>query len=226
MDVYNALMLRDFDMSIEKIVGIHQGEKALDVDAWIVNQVDDLQMKINRLQVHVDRLKELQKAMEQFNKMKGIATASTRFGEYILWSFSDEFKLNEQNVEMLKEMTEHSPFSYIALKVKEEDWKTKEVFRPTLGIGILKRNIDKCGLKVPENAEYTSEIPFIGGYFEKENLFEMTQEDLKPMIDCAKQMNVELTGDMTGRFYLSYSKEGKRVYCYAIGMTYQEKQLT
>ena len=37
---------------------------------------------------------------------------------------------------------------------------------------------------------------------------------------------LEKTGDMTGRFYVAYPKEGKLVYCYALGREYRKKELT
>ena len=44
---------------------------------------------------------------------------------------------------MLRKMTDRCPFSYIALRYKQEDIMNKEIFSPSLGIGILKKNIEK-----------------------------------------------------------------------------------
>ena len=220
--IYNALMMRSFDMKIEDIVDLHNTEKSVDVDSWVFGQLNDIQSKIEQLQIRLDRLKELKKSIEQYQEYKGNPFVAPRFSEYVLWSFEDDFKFNDENIEMLRKMTNRCPFSYIALKYKQEDIN-KDVFSPSLGIGVLKKNIEKCGLKVPENAEYTGDLQYIGCYFENDRMFELTQEDLKPLYELAKEMNVELTGDLTGRFYMAYPKNGKLIYCYALGREYRKK---
>lgn len=218
--IYNALMMRSFDMKIEDIVELHKTDKLIDVDSWIYGQLNDIQSKIEQLQIRLDRLKELKESIEKFQEYKGNPFVAPRFSEYVLWSFEDDFEFNDDNIEMLRKMTDRCPFSYIALRYKQEDIMNKEIFSPSLGIGILRKNIEKCGLKVPESAEYTGDLQYIGCYFENDRLFELTQEDLKPLYELAKEMNVELTGDLTGRFYMAYPKNGKLIYCYALGMEY------
>ena len=222
IDIYNALMLRSFDMSIEDIVEIHQTNKTIEVDSWLNQNVQNLQSQIDNLKIRMNRLIELQKSIEQFQSLKGKPIFSPRFSECVLWSFSDDFILNNENIETLKKMTNSNPFSYIALRIKEEDWKTNEVFKPDLGIGILKKNLELSKLEIPENAVRTKDTDFVGFYVEKENLFALTMEDFQPLFDFAKENNVTLYGDISGRFYLSYPKNGKRIYCCALGMAYHK----
>lgn len=223
LDIYNALMLRSYDMNVEDIASLHYGNKEIDIGDYLTEQIDDLEGKIQSLQVRVNRLKEVQDYIKQFHHLKGKPYLGIRYSEHVIWSFDETFKLDQAIEKQLRILTDCSPFSYIALKVPENIWKTEEVFGPIIGIGILAKNLSKAGINIPENSVCTEDKGMIGIYFEKENIFEMKKEDLKPIFQFAKDKNVELTGDLSGRFYLSYNKDGKRVYCYAMGIGYREK---
>lgn len=223
IEVYNALILRNFDISVEEISKIHQSKCEIDLFNEVDVQVKDLQERINHLQLHLDRLKELEEFLANFEDSNKSAFVYRRTPEYVLWSFSDDFQLNAENQKKIQELTACSPFSYIAIRVREQDLKTKTVFKPELGVAILKKNIEKCNLEVPKDVVYTSDTNLITYCFVKENMFEITREDLKPIFDKAKEMNVELYGDLTGRFYISSMKNGKRFYCFALGSYFREK---
>lgn len=225
IDVYNALILRDFDISVEEISEIHQNKREVELFEEVDSQVENLEKKIEQLQIHLKRLKELQEFLDRFEHNTKKAYVYARASEYVLWSFSDEFVLNAENQKRIIDVTACSPFSYVALRVKEQEWRTKDVFKPELGVAVLKRNVGKCKLEVPNDAKYTGDTQLITYCFEKENMFEITKDDLKPIFDKAREMDVELYGDLTGRFYISYVKNGKRIYCFALGCEFREKNI-
>lgn len=225
IDVYSALILRDFDISVEEISKIHQCKSEVDLFTKVDCQVDDLQERINHLQLHLDRLKELQDFLDKFENPNKSAFVYRRVPEYVLWSFSDDFQLNAENQKKIEELTACSPFSYIALRVKEHVWKTQELFKPELGVAILKKNIKKCNLEVPKDVVYTNDTKLITYCHVKENMFEITREDIQPLFDKANEMDVELMGDLTGRFYLCSLKNGKRLYCFVLGCEFREKNI-
>lgn len=225
IDVYNALILRDFDISVEEISEIHQNKREVELFKEVDSQVKSLEEKIEFYELRLKRLKELQMFLDRFAHNTKQAYVYDRASEYILWSFSNDFVLSDFNQKMVDNVTSSSPFSYVALRVRENDWQTKEVFKPELGVAVLKKNIKKAKLEIPKDASFTGDVQLITYCFEKENMFEITKDDLKPIFDKAKELNVEVYGDLTGRFYISYVKNGKRMYCFVLGLYFREKNI-
>lgn len=221
LDVYNTLILRDFDMSINDIVKLNNDELEEPINLWVNGQIDGLEDEIRKAEIRLNRLKEMRNYFECMNRLLNTPNLDVKHEEYVYWIFDEHFELNKEVEENLANLANKSPFSYVALKVPHEKWVNQEKFHVTLGIGVLKRNIEKCGIEKLNGSTYVDEAKIIGIYLEKENPLELTKSEIQPLLDKAKEMNVEVYGDISGRFYLKYNKDGKKVYNLAISIKYR-----
>lgn len=224
MDVYNTLILRDFDMPVGDIIKLNNNELETPVDIWVNGQINDLENEIRKEEIRLARLKEMRNYFDCMNRLLNTPNLDIKHAEYVYWIFEKDFHLTKEIEKNLCCLAEKSPFSYVALKVPHDEWTKKEKFHIVAGIGMLKRNLEKCGLRELKESQYIEEAKVIGIYLEKENPLELTRKEIQPLLDTAEKMGVEVYGDMSGRFYLKYTKEGKKVYNVAVSIKYREKE--
>lgn len=222
LDVYNTLILRDFDMSVNDIVKLNNSGLETPMNLWVNGQINDLEDEIKKAEIRLNRLKEMRNYFDCMNRLLNTPNLDIKHSEYVYWIFDRDFHLTQEIEESLCCLAEKSPFSYVALKVPHDEWMFHDKFHIVAGIGMLERNFDKCGLTELKGSQYVEEAKIIGIYLEKENPLELTRKEIQPLLDMAKSMNVEVYGDMSGRFYLKYNKEGKKVYNVAVSIKYRE----
>ena len=86
LDIYNALLLRSFDVKLEKIVD--SDFELEDVDKYMANHVPEMEELIRREQMRLARLKEMQFYISEMEKGMNEGTCMTLSASYSIWTFN------------------------------------------------------------------------------------------------------------------------------------------
>lgn len=114
-------------------------------------------------------------------------------------------------------LSENMPFSYIAIKIGVQS--VIEERRPldvSIGLGILERNKKKLNLKLPAEVERKEGGEILQYMLEVSDPFQLTCQDLKPLLDECRRRGKPICTDIIGRIYLSYMRNG--VFVHGIGL--------
>lgn len=221
LDIYNALMFRSFDMSINQAAEINEDCRLKDVNDWLSRHILEVEQQIALEKIRLDRLQQMK---AYFTEIKEGQTRVEKFQlqkNYEVWTFGTENEPDMKTVQLAKTLAKHLPFSYVALKIPEKSLFKDHNYQVQAGLGILEENRIRCGIDLQDAAFETAGAERLTIWLEKENPFLLTHSDLEPIFEEACRQNVELFGDAMGRMYLSYTADGRRVHCFALGICFR-----
>ncbi|MCR4778734.1 MAG: MerR family transcriptional regulator [Lachnospiraceae bacterium] len=216
LDIYNALLLRSFDVKLERIIDTDFDLN--DVDEYMANHVPEMEELIKREQMRLARLREMQFYISEMEKGMNEGTCMTLSASYSIWTFNNGRDLTICEERNLAELAAAFPYSYVAIGIDEKELREKEEYTVRAGLGILEANTEKCGITFCKDMDYCPEKKNYGMFLEKEDPFKITRKDLEPIFSKAKADGAKLTGDAIGRMYLRYRRNGKIVYGLTIGI--------
>lgn len=218
VDIYHSQMLRSFGMSIEESVSAKN--KSIDeISVWVENHKQDLQYQIQLLQMKFLRLNQMQ---EYFKMVKDSRTKQTEFYDledsYNIYGLTNR-TLTENEKKAVEILAENMPYSYIAIKITKESINKKQgPLEIEIGLGILQSNLEKISIELPK------EIQKVKGGMKKhiilevEDVFAITREDIKPLLEKVWDENGYIKDDLVGRIYISYKHNNKFVHGLGLGI--------
>ena len=217
LDIYHAQMLRSFDMTIQESIEA-QERNLKQIDDWLSGRMDKLEEMIRWEEMKLTRLHEMREYFRLINQGDSRIVPHELDGQCCVWNFgSQEQSLSKAQKEALQILAERMPFSYIAIKISGESIRRGgEMLDVSIGLGILRRNQQKIGLKVMEGFEVIESGVHKGLFLAAEDPFAITRTDILPLIHEAEKAGRPGI-DLTGRIYLSYMKDGKFVHGIGLG---------
>lgn len=220
-DIYNALMFRSFDMSVSQAAEINSDCRLGDINDWLTKHIAEVEQQIALEQM---RLVRLQQMKAYFMGLKEGQTQVEKFKlqkNYQVWTLGTGEKPDAQTAQTVRILAEHLPYSYVALRIPEKSLFEDECYKVQAGLGILEENRVRCGISLNGAAFETAGSERFGILLEKENPFLLTRSDLEPIFEEARRQGAELLGDAVGRMYLGYTREGRKVHCFGLGIRFR-----
>lgn len=222
LDIYNALMLRSFDMSVGETAQINSGCLVEEVGDWLGRHIADVERQIALQQMRLVRLQQMKAYFADIREGQARVERFKLQKNYQVWTLGIPGELDERTAGVAKTLAEHFPFSYVALKVPAESLFWDERYEVQAGLGILEENRLRCGIGLEGAGFETMEEERLAIRLEKEDPFCLSRRDLEPLFEEAGRMGVELRGDAVGRMYLGYTSGGRRVYSFALGIGFRQ----
>ena len=217
LHIYHAQMLRSFDMSVQEVITA-QTKELTQIDNWVDCHAQELDEIIRLETAKLHRLKEMQ---VYFSLMR---EANSKFVEYDLddsyniFNFGQNANPSKDELDAIALLAENMPFSYVAIKVAKESVEREESpLAVSIGLGILRRNQEKLKLAIPKSIPIQTGGKVLHILLEKDDPFQLQHSDLQPLLDEIYRRQGSLKGDLIGRLYISYMKDG--TFVHGIGLS-------
>lgn len=211
LDVYNAQLLRSFDMSMKESVQTIREYSLEQISGWLDEHIEELNEEIRLANIRLARLQRMRKYYTDVPPKEGEAILMTRKKSYSICTFGECARIDDQVLKIAACWGELMPFTYVALTIPEESLQgSEEQLSVGLGLGIVEENYFVCPLPVSEAMDCFPEGECLALFLERENPFALTRTDLKPLFDVARERGLRIVGRATGRIFLSYQKDGCR----------------
>lgn len=212
LSIYHAQMLRSFDMSVQE--SLEAKDKELqEIDGWVIQHEKDLSKAIQWERMKLRRLEEMHRYFETIHNADSILKLEERDESYNLWNLKKGGILNQDKLQTIALLSNQMPFSYVAIRITEESLLKKEgPLDIQIGLGILKRNKTLLNLNFPDEVEMTPGSRILSLLLESKDPFNLNREDLKPLFHEIQRCGYGCQGDLIGRLYLSYMKNGEFVH--------------
>ena len=217
LDIYNALMLKSFDVKLENIA-----ETKFDIDdmdSFMTEHIPEVEERLRREELCLARVKEMHSYIGAMKSGLNSAVEIKVEESYAIWTLNDDHELSPCEIRNLALLSENFPYTYVCLGIDEEELLTKDKYKVKGGLGILRSNADLCEIACDQGMENIKGKVNYAMFLEKEDPFDITREDLEPIFTKAKKDGVTLKGNGIGRIYLRYRKNGKIVYGFSMGMS-------
>lgn len=216
LNIYHALMLRSFNMSIAESLEA-QKHPIEEIDRWVEIEKQNLKKVIGQYEMQIYRLNEMQKFFKVISDNDKSMKEFKLGDSFNIFNFGKNITLNNDELHGIKILANSMPFSYIAVKISKESIfnDNPEV---SIGLGILENNIKKIGTNIPSSITKTKGSNRMNMYLEVTNPFEITKKDIKPIIDYIEKEKITLKDDIIGRIFLSYYKGNEFVHAIGVGV--------
>ena len=216
LNMYHAQMLRSFDMSIQESLNA-KNEELDQIDEWVGAHAESLEEQIRWQEIKLLRLKEMQAYFQMIKEGRERVAQFSRDNSYNVWNFGFGAVRTPGVQKAVEILSENMPFSYIAIKIGLqsvlEDRRPLDV---SIGLGILERNKKKLDLKLPAEVERKEGGEILQYMLEVSDPFQLTCQDLRPLLEECQRRGKPIGQDLIGRIYLSYMKNG--VFVHGIGL--------
>ena len=217
LHIYHAQMLRSFDMSVQEVITA-QSEELTQIDNWIDCHAQELDEIIRLETAKLHRLKEMQAYFSMMQRTVSNFIEYELDDSYNIFNFGKGTMPSKDELETVALLASNMPFSYVAIKVsKESIEQIQEPLAVSIGLGILKRNQEKLKLNIPESIPLQPGGKILHILIETANPFELQRSDLQPLLDEVYHRQGRLIGDLIGRLYISYMKDG--TFVHGIGLS-------
>lgn len=218
LELYNALMLRSFDMPIELVQD--QSYHQLDViDHFVDEETSRLNKQLALLQLKISRLEKMRSYFQLIQEGTTKAEFAQGLDSVNLYQFGQCTPLSNDEYDLYQIFAKQFPFSYVAIRISKEsiisDSNTLDV---SIGLGMLTKNMDLLGIDYHNASTINHSGTSLGFMFECIDLFSMNKSMIQPLLDELKRLNIEIKHDLIGRVYMSYRKNNKLYHAVAIGI--------
>jgi len=216
LTIYNAQMLRSFNIKVQDIRSA-QNEDLDHLNIRVSHQIDDLERTLKEQEMRLIRLKEMKAYFDTIGQHNSTLLYHVLEDSYNVWTFGDDSPECTQKI--VKTLADVMPFSYICIKISKESVLRKDTpLKVSIGLGILRSNMEKLGLDFSRCIKKDKKRPIIQLLIETENPFTLSIKDLEPLFIELKKKDMEFCHDLLGRIYISYKKDGKTVH--GLGLSY------
>lgn len=229
LDAYLVQSLRSIDLSMEESFQAIQGGDRNRLYDCLSGQIDSLQAEIARAQNKLERLERLRdyalRLPTQEDREEAILCQGPE-GQafYSIRTFGSYIKVNDEILGLATALGQCMPFSYIALTIPEESFLNREEDLPVgMGLGILGRNIDRCGITPSPQMDRFPCGTHLVLFLEREDVFHLKGSDLQPFFEAAEANRLRVYGDVVGRVSFAREKNGRR--CYSLSLRCQTAPL-
>lgn len=223
LNIYNAQMLRSFDMSVQESLTAQNNELST-INGWLDDHVIQLEKNVRWEEMKLIRLKEMQSYYSVIQKGSGYIAERILGKHYWVTNLSNHTQkpLSDPLCDAVQRLVGVMPFSYIMIKITKES-----ILRETgdldisIGLGILKTNKDRLNLELPPEVESRDDGRILEMFLEMEDPFQITREMLTPLMEAVKMANAPVR-DISGRVYLSYMKDNRYIHGIGLGTSIEE----
>lgn len=217
LTIYHAKMLRSFDMSVQEALEA-KDQKLSTIDGWVTAHVQDLERQIAWEEMRLSRLRQMQHYFAVVESQRGRLSENERDDSFNVWNFGKNTDLSEEELQAIQLLSEYMPFSYIAIRVSLESLlRQGNDLDISIGLGILRRNLDRVGLSLPPSIPFTPSGRLLGTILEVPDPFSITKKDLSPLLEELSRRKVPLSQDLIGRIFISYMQDGAFVHGVSLG---------
>lgn len=141
-----------------------------------------------------------------------------RDDSFNIWNFGPGTELSDEEARAIQLLSEYMPFSYIAIRISRESiLRPGEELDVSIGLGILRRNLERVGLSLPPSVPFTPGSRLLDIFLEVPDPFAITKRDISPLLEELKRRNIPLTQDLVGRIFFSYVQSGTFVHGISLG---------
>lgn len=218
--IYHAKMLRSFDMGVQEALDA-QNQSLSSISGWVGSHIQELERQIIWEEMRLLRLRQMQYYFSMIQKRADSRLAeSVRYDSYNVWNFGHVDALSPEEQTAIDILAQNMPFSYIAIRISLESiLRPGEDLDVSIGLGILEQNREKLELELPPELQRYSGGPMISLFMETPDPFSMTKRDIAPLLEEADRRKITLNGDLIGRIFISYMKEGHFVHGMGLGIS-------
>lgn len=207
--LYHAQMLRSFGMTLDETLSA-QNQPLDQINGWLDQYMGDLEKKINFEKMRLLRLQEMKAYFQMMQTQKITFTQVDQNQNVYTFGHGVSFSLND--LKMAQLLSQHFPFTYVVIKIDKESLYDKAPgLKVSIGLGMLKRNIDKLCLDL-KGLEIRPKAKVMQFLYECEDPFALTKKDLENLYDELEKRQMILDDDLVGRIYFSYVKDDRLVY--------------
>lgn len=217
LNIYHAQMLRSFDMSVQEALDAKDQDLSI-IDGWVEDHARELEKQIAWEEMRLIRLKEMRAYFSMIQARQNRLGHSDRDDSFNIYNFGKIRPLAPAEREAIRLLAQNMPFSYIAIRISRESlFSPGDDLDVSIGLGILERNRDKLGLSLPPSS-LTPGSPLVDLLLEIHDPFAMTKRDIAPLLEEIARRDLALKGDLIGRIYISYMKNGSFVHGVSLGL--------
>lgn len=217
LDVYNAQLLRSFDMSMKESVQTIQEYGLGQIEGWLDEHIEELDEEIRRTNIRLARLQQMRRYYREVPVREGKAVFMECGKSYSICTFGDCARVDDEVLKIAACWGDLMPFTYVALTIPEESLLgAEERLLVGAGLGILEENYFACPLPVSGAMDCFPAGGCLTVFLERENPFALTRADVKPLFDLARERGQRIVGGATGRIFLSYQKGGCRHHGFSV----------
>lgn len=218
LEIYNAQLLRSFDMSIEDTINA-KGQTLDEINGWFYERAEELEEIIQREQMKLLRIQTMQEYFEIVNKKHMELTTYDLDDSYNIFSLNSKDP-SEDIFEAMEILADIMPYSYVAVRIsKDSIYDDTDRLDVAIGLGILEKNKQKLNIELPKSIKKTKGGQKLNIALEVEDPLGITKEQLSPLIKNMTDNNEELECDLVGRIYISYMKNDRFVHGIGLGAT-------
>lgn len=221
LNIYNALMLRSFDMSVSQAARANGSCHLKDVNDWLDGRITRLEEQIELETLQLARLRQLRAYFSEPQEGSAKVERVLLPKNYAVWTLGTGEVPDGRAKWTAKVLAEQFPFSYMALRVPQKSLWEDDCYQVQAGLGILEENRARCGIDLRGAACETPETERLTIWLEKENPFVLCRADLAPLFEEAGRQGLTLCGDALGRLYLGYRMGDRRAYRFVLGIPFR-----
>lgn len=210
LDVYNAQLLRSFDMSMKESVQAIQEYGLEQICGWLDEHICEAEEEIRLAEIRLARLQQMRRYYTNIPQREGKATLLTCGKSYSICTFGSCAVISDEVLEIAAHWGERMPFTYVALTIPRESLLGEEErLSVGIGLGILEENLSWCDLPVSDAMDCFPEGECLSVFLEREDIFSLTRRDILPLFEEAAARKKKIVSGATGRIFLSYRKDSR-----------------
>lgn len=215
--IYHAKMLRSFDMSVQEALAAKDQELST-IDGWVTAHIQELERQLAWEEMRMSRLREMRRYFAMIQFRKDSLGEDERDDSFNVWNFGPGTELSDEEARTIQLLSEYMPFSYVAIRISRESiLRPGEGLDVNIGLGILRRNLERVGLSLPPTVPFTPGSPLLDIFLEVPDPFAITKRDISPLLKELESRGIPLTQDLIGRIFFSYVQRGTFVHGVSLG---------
>ena len=164
------------------------------------------------------RLREMRQYFAMIQFRRDSLGEGERDDSFNVWNFGPGTQLSDEEAKAIQLLSEYMPFSYVAIRISRESiLRPGEGLDVNIGLGILRRNLERVGLSLPPSVPFTPGGPLLDIFLEVPDPFAITKRDISPLLKELESRGIPLTQDLIGRIFFSYVQRGTFVHGVSLG---------
>lgn len=217
---YHSQVLRSYGMGIDELQDKQYGD--IEELREVLDQyIDKTILEIKKQELMLLRLRTMKSFHDLFYEQKTVIHERYLSPNYLIDSFGNNQELTEEDMENIRILADHFPYSYIGVRIpKSSLMNGNEKLDVRLGLGILKENMEKIEISLHADRIRTGGN-LLEQLLETEDPFSLKRSDLKPLLKEMERRNLPMQ-EVAGRVYCSYMKDGILVHGIGLGIILPE----
>ena len=214
LELGHVRSMRSLDLSLHQIDELQQMASEDQLAALECHQAS-LASQIEELQHTLSRLNQVIAFVKKTELCHGVVEDVMRPPIYSLYTTGVETEKKERQ-RLMAQWMEKLPFTHISISLPMAQLNAPNFtgkYAVRLGVGMTEEYRDKLGLTVEAPVETVPAGRFLLLYLKTQDPLSLTTNDMRPLLEKAKELNVRFLNDSTGRLLtIEEDLDGVRVY--------------